>query len=460
MGNLCTWNSYTGLEILQEIVGKNLRIAPILFKQYSNIANAFFDVQKLGGQTDDLTIDVKMDNGITPMITVDGVSIKWADYDTFDFETTILANGTPTITSGVVSLGVVDASGFAENDRITLVSAVNVAGTEDIMDGIVQTVNTSTDTITVQLQSVNGSETGFPATLAVKAGEKIRRLYWARNDCDDITRGSHTPTHHEAQSYIQHFSRQITFNKQETNVVYKWEGDVPQALAWKFKHNLGILFQELAKAIYKGKNIAPGSGTYAKMEMLGLEKIVSTVGGAKDYSTLVAGTSHLDNLFTDLESIFTAGGAADGQVCMLVNDRMIGQLARIDRGFIQYDKIVDSVGMKIPTIETPYGNVEILRDPIMNVLYPHAMAFIFPKKNIGLWIRENDAYSPINGVSKADESIRVFERFTNLHECKAYDIYFEMGMYAYGITCGDTTQAPFKSIKNFKAVPLTPNVAA
>ena len=400
-----------------------------------------------------------MDNGITPMLTVDGVSIKWADYNTFDFETTVLANGTPTITAGVVVIGVVDASGFAENDRITLISGTNVAGTEDIMDGIIQTVNVNTNTITVQLQSVNGSETGFPGTLAIKAGEKIRRLYWARNDCDDITRGSHVPTHHEAQSYIQHFSRQITFNKQETNVLYKWEGEVPNALAWKFNQNVGILFQELAKAIYKGKNMAPGVGAYAKMEMLGLEKIVSTVGGARNYATLAAGTSHLSELFSDIESVFTAGGAADGQVIMLVNDRMNAELSRVDRDHIRFEKTVDSITLKhINTIETPYGSVEILRDPIMNILYPNAMAFIFPKKNIGLWIRENDAYSPIDGVTKSDESIRVAERFTNLHECKAFDIYFEMGMYAYGVTCNDVSQAPFKSVSNFKAIGFPANV--
>ena len=449
---LCTGQSYTGLNILQEIVGKNLRLSPILMRQFPNIANAFFDVQRLGGQSDDLTIDIKMENGITPMTTVDGVSIKWADYSTMDFETTILADATPTITSSVVTLSVVDASGFAENDRITLVSANNVVGTEDICDAIVQTVDTDADTITVKLQTVNGETSGFPSTLAVKEDQIIRRLYWSRNDCDDITRGTHIPSHKEAQSYIQHFSRQITFNKQETNVIYKWEGDVPNALAWKFKHNLGVLLQELNKAIYKGKNIAPGSGTYDKMEMLGLEEIVRAVGGARDYSTI--STSHLDALYTDLESIFTAGGAADGQICMLVNDRMIGQLSRVDRAFVRYDKVVDALGMKLPSISTPYGDVELIRDPVMNILYPHAMAFVFPKKNIGLWVRENDAYDPRNGVTKADESIRVAERYTNLHECKAFDIYFEMGMYAYGISCGDTTQAPFKSIKNFEAVAL------
>jgi hypothetical protein len=446
---LLTGTSYTGLQVLQEIVGKNLRIAPILFKQYSHIASAFLDVNKLGGQDDGLTIDVKMDNGITPMLTVDGKSIKWVDYNTFDFETAVTSTADVTITAGEMSLIVDDASGFAENDRITIVSENPVVGTQDIADAIVQTVNTSTDTVTLKLQTVNGSPTDFPATLALVEGQVVRRLYWARNDCDDITRGSNVPTGAEAQSFIQHFSRQITFNKQETNIIYKWEGEVPNALAFKFKHNLGILFQELAKAIYKGKNTNAGAGVYDKMEMLGLEEIVRSVGGAKDYSTLGGTVNHIDELYTDLESVFTAGGSGDGQICMLVNDRMIGQLARVDRAFVRYDKKVDALGLQLPSISTPYGDVEILRDPIMNVLYPYAMAFIFPKKNIGLWIRENDAYDPANGVSKADESIRVFERYTNLHECKAFDIYFEMGMYAHGVT--DTARPSYKSIKNFTA---------
>lgn len=451
---LITGQTYQGLEILQEIVGKNLRIAPMLLRQFPQIAHAFFDVETLGGQTDGLTINVKMDNGITPMMTVDGVSIKWLEHGTFDFETKIAATTDYTVTSGVVPIVTLDASGFEENDRITLVSENPVAGTEDILDGIVQTVNTSTDTVTVKLQTVNGATTGFPATIAVVAGQPVRRLFWSRNDCDDITRGSGTPKHIEAQSFVQHFSRQITFNKQETNVVYKYEGDIPTALGWKFKHNLGVLFQELAKAIYKGKNVGPGSGTYDKMEMLGLEEIVRSVDGARDYSTLAGGTSHLDELYKDLESIFTSGGAADGNICMLVNDRMIGQLSRLNREFVRYDKTVNEIGISIPKLSTPYGEVEIIRDPIMNILYPYSMAFIFPKKSIGLWVRENDVYNPTSGVSKADESIRVFERFSNLHECKAYDIYFEMGMYAYGVTNADNTQAAFKSIKGFTAPAL------
>ena len=70
MANASTGNTFTLGEVVQEIVGKNLRIFPIMYKQFKHIAYAFFDVNQLAGEGG-LTVSPKEIPGIEPSITVD-----------------------------------------------------------------------------------------------------------------------------------------------------------------------------------------------------------------------------------------------------------------------------------------------------------------------------------------------------------------------------------------------------
>jgi len=85
---------------------------------------------------------------------------------------------------------------------------------------------------------------------------------------------------------------------------------------------------------------------------------------------------------------------------LLVNDAFLTELGRFREGYgtgdslVRYDKVVDKLDMVLPTLATIYGDVELVRDPMLNVLYNYSVAFTLPKALVKLWTRENQEFNP------------------------------------------------------------------
>lgn len=422
MSAVGTGSTYTLGQVVQDVVGKNLRLFPILFKQFKHIQYAFFDVKQLAGEGG-LSLKPREIPGIDATLTVDGYAVKWLDYSMFDFNTTVTStNAALTVTANQITLVVGDTSGFAQNDTVFVVKASS--GTSDELNGVVSSITNST-TMVVTLTKVNASTT-IPGTVAVLAAQSVERGYWRRNDNDDISRTSATFNYKEYKSYVQHFSRQITFTKAELNKVYVYEGDAKMEAQKKFMYNLGILFQEVNKAIYKGSNEAPGGGALQKMEMLGLEQVVTECGTRKVISG--ASTAYSE-LLGEINIAHQAGAVTtDEPVMLLCNDMFLSELSKINADKIRYTAFVDKLKFNVPKLSTVFGEVDIVRDPMLNKLYSTGTAYIVPRSLVKLWVRENQDFNPKGGVTRADQSIRLYERITNIREQKSYDMEFELGM--------------------------------
>ena len=443
MSDISTTNTYTLGTVLQEVVEKNLRMFPILYKQFKHLTYCFFDMKQLTGEGG-LTIKMKEIPGIESTITVDGYSVKWLDYAMFDFYTTVKGNQSITLSSFSASIDVTDSSGFAVNDTVYFIT--NDAGTSAQVDGVVTAI-TDSDTIVVKVNTIDGVAATTSQAFSLVAGATVERGFRTRNDNDEITRPSALYTYKEYHSYIQHFSRRIEFTKAEMNKEYKYEGDAKNEAAKRFQYNLGILFQEINKAIYKGKNRAPGTGTNDKMEMLGLEEISRQCGTVHDLAT---STDPIKDLFDIFEKAQQSGAVLGNEpLILLCNNKMLSELSRIRADKIRYDKQVDQLKMTIPTISTPFGDVEIVTDLTLNKLYNYPVGFTLPRSLIKMRVRENQSYQPKGGITKADQSIRLYPVIHNLREKELYDITVELGMIAGGISEG--TKAPYRVIKNFYA---------
>ena len=445
MANVETWNSYTLGVVLDTVVGKNLRIFPIMYKQFKHIAYCFFDIKQLSGENPGLTVAPKDIPGIEPSITVDGYSIKWLDYNTFDFSTevkTAISNGSVSASGNSIVLK--DNSGFAVNDTIYFKTDWT-ANSYDV-DGTVTAVNSDGETVTVLITSINGVKAEASDTFKVTADQEVVRGYWTRNDNDEITRPSSVYNYVEFQSYIQHFSRRITFTKAELNKLYKYEGDAKAEATKRLNYNIGVMFQEINKALYKGRNIAPGAGNQ-KMEMLGLEEINRQKNTIHDLSSKTTGSEMLDAFYKIIEECQLSGSVASNDtITLLVNDRFLTELGRFREEKIRYDRVVDKLDMVLPTLATVYGDVELVRDPMLNTLYNYSVAFTLPKALVKLWTRENQEFNPKWGVTRADQSIHFYDVINNLREQKSYDMVWECGLIAGGMSA---VQSPYHMIKNF-----------
>lgn len=443
MSNTSTGNTYTLGTVLQEVVDRNLRMFPILYKQFKHLTYCFFDIKQLTGEGG-MTIKMKEIPGIESTITVDGYSVKWLDYAMFDFYTTVKGNQSITLSSYSASFDVADSSGFAVNDTVYFIS--NDAATSAQVDWVITAI-TDADTIVVKVNTIDGVAATTSQSFTLVDGAMIERGFWTRNDNDEITRPSALYGYHEYHSYIQHFSRRIEFTKAEMNKEYKYEGDAKNEAAKRFQYNLGILFQEINKAIYKGKNRAPGTGANDKMEMLGLEEISRQCGTIHDLST---STDPIGDLFDIFEKAQQSGSVLGNEpLILLCNNKMLSELSRTRTDKIRYDKFVDSLKMTIPSISTPFGEVEIVTDLTLNKLYNYPVGFTLPRSLIKMWVRENQGYQPKGWVTKADQSIRVYPVVHNLREKELFDITVELGMIAGGMSEG--TKAPYRMIKKFSA---------
>lgn len=437
---IASGSTFTLGSVVQEVVGKNLRMFPVLFKQFAHLAYAFFDVKQLAGMGG-LTIKPKEIPGIESSITVDGYSVKWLDYSLFDFSTTVTnTDATLSISGGNITVDVGSTSGFSVNDTIYFVKSAT--GTSDAIDGIVVSI-TDSNTIVVKVTAKNQSAT-LGATVAVLAGQSIERGFWTRNDNDEITRPSALYDYVEYSSFVQHFSRRIEFTKAELNKEYKYEGEAKMEAQKRFEYNLAILFQEVNKALYKGKNRGPGAGANDKMEMLGFETICTELGTVHDLSS---STDGIRDLFAIIEDAFQSGSVVGSEpVMMLVNDKFLTELANSNADKVRYDKVVDTLNFTVPTLSTIYGEVDIIRDPMLNRLYKTSVAFLVPRSLVKLFVREAQDFEPKRGISKADQSVRLYPVITNLREKSLYDIEFELGLIAGGMSA---SPAPYHMILGF-----------
>lgn len=441
MSAVGTGSTYTLGQVVQDVVGKNIRLFPILFKQFKHIQYAFFDIKQLAGEGG-MTIKPREIPWIDATLTVDGYAVKWLDYSLFDFNTTVTStNAALAVSSGDITLVVGDTSGFAVNDTVFGIKASS--GTSDEFNGVVKSITNAT-TMVVTLTKVNASTT-IPWTIAVLAAQTVERGYWRRNDNDDISRASATFNYKEYKSYVQHFSRQISFTKAELNKVYVYEGDAKMEAQKKFMYNLGILFQEVNKAIYKGSNESPWVGATQKMEMLGLEQVVTECGTRK----VITGASvAYSELLAEINIAHQAGNVtSDEPIMLLCNDNFLSELSKINADKVRWDKYVDALKLKVPTLSTVFGEVDIVRDPMLNKLYTTGTAYIVPRSMIKLWVRENQEFNPKGGISRADQSVRIYERITNIRETKSYDMEFELGMIVGGMSLG--SRCPVRLVTQF-----------
>jgi len=452
MANLDTWATYTLGGVLEEIVGKNLRIFPIMFKQFKHLAYCFFDIKQLSWENPGYTVAPKDIPGIEPSITVDGYSVKWLDYNTFDFTTKVnTAVTSGTLSSNSMTVVVDDNSGFAINDTVYFVTD-GTADSYDI-DGTVTAVNANGTGLTVLVNTINGTAATASAAYKLTVGQDVVRGFWKRNDNDEISRPASVYGYKEYQSYIQHFSRRITFTKAELNKEYKYEGDAKNEATKRLNYNIGVMFQEINKALYKGRNIAPGAWANDKMEMLWLEEINRQKGTIHDLSSNSTEGAMMDAFYKIIEEAQQSGAVASNDtITLLVNDAFLTELGRFREGYgtgaslIRYDKVVDKLDMVLPTLATVYGDVELVRDPMLNVLYNYSVAFTLPKALVKLWTRENQEFNPKGWITRADQSIKFYDVITNLREQKSYDIEWECWMIAGGISA---KQSPYHMIKKF-----------
>lgn len=431
-------------EVLQNLADKNIRIFPILKEEFKTLAYAFFDTATLSGQDANgnpmtkTTIQPRNLKSIESTLTVDGESIKWYDYAITRFKSTIAGDATIIGAAGVYTFTLTDTPNVAVGDKFFLTKAT---AAQSEVDGIVAGFDNGAKTVDVKVETVDG-ETATGADIVVKAGQNAARGSWLRNDNDEITRSSGLSGYDEFQTYVQHFSERMTITKQELNKIYELEGEAKRLASQRLATHIHSIISGVAEQLYKGRNTASGAGDTEKLQMLGLEEVCRRAGTIVDLS---ASASMEKDLRAEIGAAIRGASKLGGsQISLLCNSSFLDQLSEIDQDKIRYDSKVTALEVTFPKYITPYGEVEILRDPILDELYGYSTCFTAPLGFVKLWVRENQDFDPKAGISRADQSIRFYEVVHNLREKDIFDMEFECGLLPGGMMTG-----AYRMIKNF-----------
>ena len=436
-------------QVLQNLVDKNIRIFPILREDFKTLAYAFFDTVSLSGQDamwnpmTKTSIQPRNLKAIESTLTVDGESIKWYDYSITRFKTTVVTtNAALAPVAWEFSLVVTDVPLLAAGDKIFFIKTV---AAEHEIDAIVTAVNTATKTITFKVETYDGVIHNGTTNISVQAGQFVHRGSWLRNDNDEITRTSALSWYDEFQTYVQHFSERMEFTKAELNKIYELEGEAKRLTSQRLASHIHTIISGVAEQIYKGRNAASGVGVSAKLQMMWLEEVCRRAWTIVDLS---ASTNMARDLRVEI-GLAVRGASKLGwsQISLLCNSTFLDQLTEIDLNKIRYDNKVTALETVFPKYITPYGDVEILRDPILDELYGYSVCFTAPLSYIKLWVRENQEFNPTAWITRADQSIRFYEVIHNLREKDIYDLEFECGLLPWWMMTG-----AYRLIKNFKVV--------
>ena len=440
--NVNTGRTYKAEELLGTLVNKGLKLFSLLYlNKFKQIGHAWFDVKMLNDGKNTKVALMKNLPGITPTLTTDGEAVLWNDYGMFDFSTEIKTASSTPLVAFETTLEVNSTSGFSVNDTLYVIGAGTA--TDMSVDAVVKQIVDATH-VKIEVKVVNGVAATATNAIAIKVGSKVRRGGWLRNDQDVIDRPIYMSKYLEFKSYVQHFSRRISFTKQEINQEYKYFTDVKQFVQNRIATQMAILAHELNVALYKGTNEAPTA--QAKKQMLGLEKVCVEGNGVKD---LTGSTDMIKDLFEEFQKA-QASSAVSGssRLQVLCNSKFLTEISYTQRDKIRFMDNVSKLDFSIPVLSTPYGEVELLTDPVLDEFYPYSVAFTLPRELVTCWFRENTHVDENGNLVKDDKSIRVYKVIDNNREKDSYDFTFECGAIYGGM---GAEVSPYRMIKNFKA---------
>jgi len=435
-------------QVLQNLVDKNIRIFPILREEFKTLAYAFFDTVSLSGQDASwnpmtkTSIQPRSLKSIESTLTVDGESIKWYDYSITRFKTTVVTGATLTPVAWIFDVIITDVPLLAAWDKVFFIKRL---AAEHEIDAIVTAVNVATKTVSIKVETYDGVVHNGTTPIVVWALQAVNRGTWLRNDNDEIVRNSASAGYDEFQTYVEHFSERMEFTKAELNKIYELEWEAKRLTSQRLATHIHTIISWVAEQIYKGRNAASGAGVSNKLQMMGLEEICRRAWTITD---LAASVNMTKDLRTEIGlSIRGASKLGGSQISLLCNSSFLEQLSEIDLNKIRYDNEVNVLKTVFPRYITPYGEVEILRDPILDELYGYSVCFTAPLAYVKLWVRENQEFNPTAWVTRADQSIRFYEVIHNLREKDIYDLEFECGLLPWGMMTG-----AYRQIKNFAVV--------
>lgn len=454
--------------------GKILPMRRVFDQQAQGITNLLFDIEAnpnpKTGQAD-IKMLFKNVGGIQLSEMQEGTYITWGEYRYKEQEFVVTQDyNAPTNT---IEIGVVDNTGATPTYTPTLGNDVNgnpliLPGSvlqiiqrdptdpaDDCCANLVQKMVISTDPINHTVTLEAGSN---PAGFTFTQGDRVRKLYHTRNDCDLITNTFDIIPNTSYHSYIQHFDYRIEFSTQEINTAYT-VGSRAQTLNKIYHGNLSMV-RSIANAAMFGRNRAMNGAQ--KGETMGLwneimknsaidPTIIADVSSALSDNDVVKVLVHQIMMAQD------SGYINQGdEMVILCNQVAIHALQKLQSAFNYQTGFTVNTNDQfrkrfgLPIVETNMGTVEYMTDRVLSDTFKHeGVAIIMPKKSMAVRSRKYREVDPSmnGGLIKREIGFEMIDVTDNKqHECREYDVKTDLNIMVMGADSGAIRVV--KGIKN------------
>lgn len=457
-------------DYLTPMAGKIMPMRKVFQDQFRGIADFFFDYDTAISDSTAKNTDVKLVFKNVANINLgqfyDGNYItRWEWYfkptDFFVIQDVLapsltipvgLVSGmgyTPTLGADYTTNG----SGMLEVGDTVLIYRNDTSGSNPCCEQLIQKTIIAVDPIsaTITLESWFIGDPGF----TFSQGDKIKKLFHARSDCDEITNTFWVIPNTAKRSYVQHFGYTISFKKCDLNKAYATPKGAADFVANRIYHANLELVRQMVFAAYRGRNRGDVccSGSTTPAETQGL---ITGIIDANSRNPSLDLITSLQNVTTDedkvrhildvLLKVQGSGLVSEGAVVtMICNQKGLTALLKLNQAWNKFTGFTvmgsDNVNKNfvLPIIHTPNGLTEFKHCRILTELYPNEGVIIFvPKERVMLTARENAKFNYVDGsMVKATLGVTI-EEVTPFkqHECRVFDVYTEAAIIWSGLDSG------------------------
>lgn len=450
-------------DFLEPMQGKTLPMRKVFDTQAQWIPNLIFDVQAnpdpKNGQASVRYLFKNLD-GIRLWEMQQGTYITWGERYYKEQEFVVAQNyAAPTNT---IILGTIDDAGvitpwlgtdYQWQPLISPWSELQIFQNDpadpdpDCCSNLIQKMVVATDPLTGEVTL----ETGSPAAgFTFREGDRVRKLYHTRNDCDRVTNTFDIIDNNAYRSYVQKFDYKIRFNRQELNTAYATPRGAMDAVLNRIYHGNLNMVRSIANAAIFGRNRDMTATEKGQTMGLYTEIMRAYMNGKDIVSSAANATGDEDVVRLLLHEILEAQNAwivnQGDKLIVLCNQKAINALMKVQREFNHLtgftvntnDKFRKTFGL--PIVETPMGEIEYMTDRTLSETFVHeGVAIIMPEKSIAVLSRK---YKEVNdnmtgNITRRELWFEMVDVTDNdVHECRVYDVMTELNVMIMGADSG------------------------
>lgn len=297
-------------------------------------------------------------------------------------------------------------------------------------------------------------------------GDEVRFEFSSFDPCNPVLGGYQLQGYTMKQSNIQYIGTSMSFSWAELRMGYATEGGISAILGERFNAITRSFIEQQARTFWLGENRRYGNAAGIPASTMGLLTEIYAAQAAKPWLRLVRSAGHAVTLeekalvFMEcLMKVQQSKWTKNGKITVVMDDKSISTFYALHKAFRNiggWQEMLPQTGTydfsKLPTIRTPWGDMEILQDTFLRDIYGNSGVCVFlDKELIGARQTEEFEVDLTNGSNqvsrKATTGFQIYDiTDKKTPQCKEYMM---QTSFCYIMAAVDQPNSPYMILENF-----------